>query len=409
MERLVEHIEHLLLWHDCVIIPDFGGFVLQPVPAVYAGNEHLFTPARKEIVFNPTLTHNDGLLTESYMQGFSLDFNEARKHVGNDVAAMKENLDEDRQIQFGRIGLFIKEYERIIFVPSGNSDELFCTSSYGLPVFYFLSLAARRSAISHMDSTVGTAAADSRGEMQLSADTNTGKKPPKQDNVIYTIPVTHAFVRVLAAAVAAVILFFLISTPVGDVNKASYSASFVPREIMPRMSADEIVSNAFSAADAMLYTPAVSGEKASGVAMNGTADSRAGAGIVPEAKVTAPSVKREPDAIPDRSASTTSPAKSKSQPSAATSPAKQPSATATSSAVRGRYYVIIGSFNTRTQAQGYISRLKGDVAGSAGIITNDGKVRVYAQQFPGEAPALSYLNTIRRNQEHKQAWIYRGQ
>lgn len=50
MLRIVTHIERLLLVHDCVIVPKFGGFVLQAVPAMQHKEEHTFRPLRKESV-----------------------------------------------------------------------------------------------------------------------------------------------------------------------------------------------------------------------------------------------------------------------------------------------------------------------------------------------------------------------
>ena len=55
MLRIITHIERLLLTHDCVILPKFGGFVLQTLPATYQEEEHLFRPMRKEVMFNVTL------------------------------------------------------------------------------------------------------------------------------------------------------------------------------------------------------------------------------------------------------------------------------------------------------------------------------------------------------------------
>jgi hypothetical protein len=416
MERIIEHIERLLLWHDCVIIPDFGGFVLQVVPATYMGDEHLFIPARKEIVFNPTLTHNDGLLIESYMQRFAVNFSEAQKYIRADVTDMKEDLDNDRQIKFGRIGLFIKEDERIMFIPSKNSDGLFCPSSYGLPVFYYLSLVARGASIHNMNNA-SSSTADSLKEVQFKIKNEANK--PESNRIIYTIPVTRMFVRVFAATIAAIVLFFLISTPVKDVNNESYSASFVPPEIMPKKSVDEIVFNIFADKD-------ISNIGANKTTVNAAGETQMGA--VPKAKAGFPAIKQEVkktaeiETASGRIVSATSATKS-STPSgsstAATSAtkssvlppvtAKSSAATKSSSAVADKFYVIIGSFNTRVRAQKYIHGLKSDIAGSAGIIVNDSKVRVYVQQFSNEKQALSYLHKIRQNPDHQQAWLYKGQ
>lgn len=78
MLRIITHIERLLLTHDCVILPKFGGFVLQTLPATYQEEEHLFRPMRKEVMFNVTLQHTDGLLSESYMQTYGVDYRKAQ-------------------------------------------------------------------------------------------------------------------------------------------------------------------------------------------------------------------------------------------------------------------------------------------------------------------------------------------
>jgi hypothetical protein len=51
--------------------------------------------------------------------------------------------------------------------------------------------------------------------------------------------------------------------------------------------------------------------------------------------------------------------------------------------------------------------LKGQEAKTAGILTADGHVRVYAQGFVTEKSAQSYMNQLRQTTKHKQAWIYK--
>ena len=62
MIELARHIEILLLENDCVIIPDFGGFIAHYQPARYIKEENLYLPPVRTIGFNPQLTINDGLL-----------------------------------------------------------------------------------------------------------------------------------------------------------------------------------------------------------------------------------------------------------------------------------------------------------------------------------------------------------
>lgn len=215
MLRIITHIERLLLVHDCVIVPGFGGFVLQAVSAVYDEKEHLFNPQRKEIVFNVTLQHNDGLLSESYMQMYDVNYRKAQLMLEEDVADMKVVLQEDKKLSLGVLGSFSLGMEgQVIFHP-GESDA-FSVGSYGLVSFNFPQLQPVLA---------------EREEIALLT------RKRKKD-ILY-IPVNRKLLRVAAASAAAVALFLLVSTPVKDVNQAAYTASFVPTEMVVK-SAPEI-------------------------------------------------------------------------------------------------------------------------------------------------------------------------
>lgn len=215
MLRIITHIERLLLVHDCVIVPGFGGFVLQAVSAVYDEKEYLFNPQRKEIVFNVTLQHNDGLLSESYMQMYDVNYRKAQLMLEEDVADMKVILQEDKKLSLGVLGSFSLGMEgQVIFHP-GESDA-FSVGSYGLVSFNFPQLRP---------------VSAEREEVALLT-------RKKKKDILY-IPVNRKLLRVAAASVAAVALFLLVSTPVKDVNQAAYTASFVPTEMVVK-SAPEI-------------------------------------------------------------------------------------------------------------------------------------------------------------------------
>ena len=379
MERIIEHIERLLLQHDCVIIPDFGGFVLQSIPADYLEEIHLFTPVRKEIVFNPTLTHNDGLISESYMQSYAIDFTKAQSMIRNDVAEMKNQLDDDAGLQLGAIGLFFKEDERLIFIPAKRSDELFSIQSFGLPYFNYLPLSARNTLDINSFTT---------SEMEMESETGATEVIVKhimtEKNVIYNIPVTRTFLQVVGAIAAAILLFLILPTPVNDVNKASYTASFVPQEIMPKKSADEIVSGAFSMEN---------NEKNTTVASNNSASE-----LVANADVS--------KAMASNSTNSSTKSNSSSATAKKTGPASvTPPVASAASKGSVNYYVIIASYKTKTHAQNYIKRLNESEAAHAGIVVRDGHVRVYAQVFSSMKEAESFRNTLRKNTKFAQAWI----
>ena len=119
MLRIEKHIEKLLLEHDCVIVPDLGGFVVQTMPTNYQADTYLFEPAHKEAVFNQTLQHNDGLLIESYMQEEQVDYKQARQLVINDVAALRNELQERGTYSLGNVGIFsLGEENQLVFQAS---------------------------------------------------------------------------------------------------------------------------------------------------------------------------------------------------------------------------------------------------------------------------------------------------
>ena len=138
MLRIVSHIERLLLVHDCVIVPKFGGFVLQSVSAMQIEGQ-TFRPSRKELRFNVTLQHNDGLLAESYMQMYAVNYKQAQLMLEEDVIEMKNQLQLYKKMSMGALGSFrVGEEGQIIFQPTGT--DLFSVDTYGLPTFYFPTL-----------------------------------------------------------------------------------------------------------------------------------------------------------------------------------------------------------------------------------------------------------------------------
>ena len=141
MLRIITHIERLLLVHDCVIVPKFGGFVLQTVSAVCNGEEHLFSPQRKEIVFNITLQHNDGLLSESYMQMYGVNYRKAQLMLEEDVDDMKAALQEEKRLSFGLLGSFSLGQEgQMISIRENRMHSVSVHMDWRLLIFHSLNL-----------------------------------------------------------------------------------------------------------------------------------------------------------------------------------------------------------------------------------------------------------------------------
>ena len=89
MKELIQHIEKLLLSSDCVIIPDFGGFVAHYSPAKLDEEDNVYLPPTRVIGFNSQLKLNDGLLTQDYMDTYGTNFADASRMVTKSVDELK--------------------------------------------------------------------------------------------------------------------------------------------------------------------------------------------------------------------------------------------------------------------------------------------------------------------------------
>jgi nucleoid DNA-binding protein len=118
MNELISHIEFLLHEHNCVIIPGFGGFVVNTIPSRRDGIATFLAPAC-ELVFNRDLTYNDGLLAESYIKSDHLMFEAAMQRIERAVEELKNQLREQRHVKLGKLGSFtMSDEKRFIYTPA---------------------------------------------------------------------------------------------------------------------------------------------------------------------------------------------------------------------------------------------------------------------------------------------------
>ena len=132
--KLSEHIAKLLLAHDCVIIPNFGGFVAYHEPAKLKHN--VLLPAKREIGFNAKLTHNDGLLAQAYMQERNCTFEFAERQINSELNELLHLLKANSRAVFGEIGILtLNETNVLSFEPNKDFDA--APQYYGLDDFCF--------------------------------------------------------------------------------------------------------------------------------------------------------------------------------------------------------------------------------------------------------------------------------
>ncbi len=130
MQKLIEHISELLYLHDCVIIPDFGGFICNESCAVINEKSGIILPPTKAILFNRNLIHNDGLLLNWIACKENISYEKAETRLTLFCEELKVKLHQKERITFGKIGMFYMDrHFHIIFEPSEHN---FFAETYGM-------------------------------------------------------------------------------------------------------------------------------------------------------------------------------------------------------------------------------------------------------------------------------------
>lgn len=133
--KIEKYIQELLFWHDCVIIPGFGGFVTSYVAAEINNTNHLFTPPSKKITFNKNLKNNDGLLANHIAVVENKSFYQALNLIEESVSSSLDILNKGKQINLKGIGKFyLNKENNLQFEPFGEINLLI--DSFGLNEFH---------------------------------------------------------------------------------------------------------------------------------------------------------------------------------------------------------------------------------------------------------------------------------
>jgi nucleoid DNA-binding protein len=146
-------VRELLLSHDCVIVPGFGGFIGNYTPARIDKSTSTFFPPVKQISFNRNLNHNDGLLVGKVSGYTKVNYGDARNIVEEFVTSVRKKLERGEKIVFDNIGSFSNNQEgNVQFEPDHNVN--YHLDSYGLESFQFAPIEeydVRKRLIKHLD------------------------------------------------------------------------------------------------------------------------------------------------------------------------------------------------------------------------------------------------------------------
>jgi len=130
--KLSTYISDLLYRYECVIIPNFGGFVTNAKPARISTSSTIFYPPNKSLTFNNHLKNNDGLLANYIAKVDQVPFKSAMNFIQFEVEQWIEEL-QNTDLILDKIGKLSLKNKHIIFEPQNEINYL--TESYGLNAF----------------------------------------------------------------------------------------------------------------------------------------------------------------------------------------------------------------------------------------------------------------------------------
>lgn len=127
---LANYISDLLYRYECVIVPNFGGFVTNEVSAKVNHFTHTFYAPSKQLSFNAHLQNNDGLLVNYVASAENISYSKALEVIEGEIALWKSTIAKE-EFEIENIGSFQLSAEgKYIFEPLSTVNYL--TSSFGM-------------------------------------------------------------------------------------------------------------------------------------------------------------------------------------------------------------------------------------------------------------------------------------
>lgn len=236
MIELERHIEILLLDNDCVIVPEFGGFMAQHTNARYSEVDNTFLPPIRTIGFNPQLKINDSLLAQSYVEAYDISYPEALRRIEQEVEEIRQILSTEGIFELRDIGtLRLNAAGNYEFEPC--EAGLLTPSLYGLSSFEFETLESiqtKQIAEAAKEQTAKIIDINENSNSTLFVDIN------DENNDSYTI--RKSVIRNIAVACIALLTFLLIPSHLGNGTKSALSTSKIDTGLLYRIMPKDITT-----------------------------------------------------------------------------------------------------------------------------------------------------------------------
>ncbi len=151
--KLEKIISELLQSHECVLVPDLGGFVAQYKSAHIHPITHMISPPSLQIGFNKHLTQFDGLLSSEVSRQWNITLMEANFEVAQWVKTIQTHLAQGHRAMLPQLGvLWLDQQGQMQFIPA--EDVKSSLQHFGLSPIHLHVIHSKDSAITSKTSPV---------------------------------------------------------------------------------------------------------------------------------------------------------------------------------------------------------------------------------------------------------------
>jgi nucleoid DNA-binding protein len=349
MKDIYTYISYLLSEHDCVIIPEFGGFVVNYEPAKCSSPGKVFEPPVYTVGFNFELSHNDGLLINTLMRLEKINYKTAQTRLRQFANHIQSTLNTTGEINFPEIGKLTTSSDgEIEFSPAKST--LSNASMYGFANFYMPSLKELETNLHEMQ---------------------------QEDTSVIHISISKRLLKFVACAAAIVFAFLMISTPLDNVRIPTQYAAILN---LPDTSFPRTVRSHNYPKQALRH-----------------------ANTLPPATASPQDITETDNNISERLPSLSDTASVSDQTA---SVSERTDHVLADNIPKKTYYIIVSSSTQEHLAQRTLPTIQQQLARKADIIGRDNLFRIYVASFSDKQEAERYLNSFRiEYPKYKSAWM----
>jgi len=132
-----EVICQLILRHNCVVVPHFGGFVSKTISAQIDFDKGIIQAPYKQLLFNRNLINDDGLVLAEYARLNGLYYQEGVSQLTQFTSQLNAELSLGKQVSIPKLGVFSKDTDGVVRFEQDRHFNLLL-SSYGLTNVIFV-------------------------------------------------------------------------------------------------------------------------------------------------------------------------------------------------------------------------------------------------------------------------------